>query len=80
MTPAFNSRHDRLVRRLGSTGWLYLSTALPWIILFVVLRMAWHSELLVRPTDLIPLAGATLACAHRHDTVRRQRSSHPPGA
>lgn len=73
------SRHDRLVLRFGHTGWLYLQAALPWIVLFVVLRTAWHGDLLVRPTDVIPFAGAVLACTHRHSTIRRSRVTHPPG-
>ena len=73
------SFHTRFVHCLGRTGWLYLAAALPWIVLFVVLRTALHSDLLVRPTDAVPLCGALLACTHRHGSIRRTRATHPPG-
>lgn len=74
------SRHERMVERLGSTGWMYLASTAPWLVLFVALRAVWNVDL-GRPADAAHAGAALLTCAGATARTRKGRStSHPPGA
>ena len=77
---ALHDRHVRFVRWFGRTGWLYLSAAVPWLVLLVLLRSAIGSDDPVEPTHVLAFVGTTFVCSRIPGTIRRTRRAGLPPA